>query len=314
MKKVVLIIFLIAINNYAQEDIDKLKGQIISVKKIYLIPYKKGKEWIDGKIQAEFDTFFDKNGNIIKEIEKNDKNIVLEKNYIYKNEEETKNFCTELLKNTEGKEENSIINFCKKEKNIYMKIQYNYSPTEKKQKPFRTFFYKKDKNILEEYTFDTENILEYKTTLKYDKSGNIKEKIKQDIDSKQLEREIYIYSSPPLIITHKFFDSNDILKKEIIEEYRSDNTLRKKTEIIYDELEQLFSKTEIEFDKNELKTKEIIYSQDNTPQNEYFYEYVLDKRGNWIKEIKNKKILIYNKKVESSEPPQIIKREIEYYK
>lgn len=314
------ILFYTAFAN-SQEDIENLKGEIYSIKKIYILPFKKNNKWEDGKIQAVFETFFDREKRIVKEIEKNDKNIILQKNYVYKSSQQTKQFCKDLIEDTHKTssfsqlDETPLEKFCSEnmKHDLTMKIQYNITPDEKTQKPFKIFFYKKAKNFLEETAFDSENFMEYRIVSKYDKNSYIKERIKYDSEMHQIEKEIHNYSFSPLIKTIKYFDSNDILKKEIKEEYRTDNTLRKKTEIIYDNLEIVFSKTETEFDSTGLKSKERIYSQDNTLQRENTYEYLFDKNGNWIKEIKYEKIKIYDKLIDSENPPQIIKREIEYY-
>jgi len=323
MKNIILALIFVLFSGVlnSQEKTDALKGKPSLVKKYYLLSFKKNKKWADGKIQSEFDTHFNRDGRVVKEIEKNDKNVVAQKNYIYRNETETAKFCSEIAKNMNKSTSFTDIQttplgvFCKKELNAgtSIKIQFNLTPQEKTQKPFRTFFYVKKSKQTEETVFDSENNFEYKTVHKYDKKGNPLEKTKYDMDSRQMEKEVYKYSFSPLSVTRKYFDSNDILKKEILEEYRMDNTLRKVTETTYDDLEQVFSRTETGYDTSGFKAKETSYSQDNTPQHEYRYEHEYDSAGNWTKEIRRKKTIIYDKAVDSETPPDVIKREIEYY-
>lgn len=318
--KIIILILSLCIGARAQLY-EKINGNPAMVKKIYLLSYKKNNSWVPGKATSEFETYYNRDGKVIKELEKSSGQIVLEKNYVYKDYDETLEACKESIKKTEKTtsfslvSENAFAQACKrhKGKKMSMKIHYNISPQEKEQKPFKTYLYVflSAKSI--EYVFDLDLNLEYKLEKKMDKKNNITEEIKKDLDEKQLEKVIYKYSTQPLSVTIKYFDENDLLKKEIVKEYRADDTLRTQTEMTYDNLEQLFSKNIIECDTSGMPIQEKQYGQDGNLEYEFYYSYKYDKKANWIELVKTKKRIVYGKPISEEIPPEILKREIKYY-
>ncbi len=318
--KIIVLILSLCINAKAQLY-EKINGNPSMVKKVYLLSYKKNNSWVPGKVTSEFETYYNRDGQMIKELEKSSGQIVLQKNYVYKDYDETLEICKDSIKKAEKTtsfslvSENAFTYACKrhKGKKMSMKIQYNISPQEKEPKAFKTYLYifLSAKSI--EYVFDLDLNLEYKLEKKIDKKNNITEEIKTDFDEKQIEKVVYKYSKQPLSLTIKYFDENDLLKKEIIKDYRSDNTLRIQREMTYDNLEQVFSKNIIECDTSGMPLEEKQYGQDGNVEYEISYSYKYDNKANWIEFIKTKKRIVYGKPIKDEIPPEIFKREIKYY-
>ncbi|GAB4032713.1 MAG: hypothetical protein Fur0012_11550 [Elusimicrobiota bacterium] len=300
---------------------EKINGNPSMVKKIYLLPYKKNKVWVPGKVTSEFETYYDREGKPVKELEKSSGQIILQKNYIYRGETETQQSCQEAIKKTEKDtsftevQENAFSDTCKKHKNkkMRMKVQYNISPQEKSPRPFKTFLYVETSGKSIEYVFDADLNMEYKLQKSVDKKNQISEESKTDQDGKQIEKTLYKYSSQPLSVLVKYFDENDLLKKEILKEYRADNTLRIQTETSYDNLEQIFSKNIVECDTSGFPLNEKQYNQNGALEYEISYSYEYDEKANWTQLTKSKKRIVYGKAISDEIPPEMFKREIKYY-
>lgn len=300
---------------------EKINGNPSMVKKTYLMAVKKNNSWQSGPPVCEFESYYDREGKLTKEIEKSGGQIVVQKSFIYKDLLETHDICNEAIKKAEKSnsfsevQESDFSKICLKfkGKKLKMKFQFNTSFQEESPNPFKTFLYyfKGDKSY--EYVFDADLFLEYMVSRKLDNKNQISQEIKSDIEGRQIEKIIYKYSSQPLSVSMRYFDENDLLKKEIIKEYRTDNTLRIQTEIIYDNLEQVFSRNVIDFDPLGFPLNEKQYDQNGNLNWEinYFYEY--DKKGNWIRMFKYKKRVVYGKKMDDEIMPEIVSRQIKYY-
>ncbi|MEW5952033.1 MAG: hypothetical protein GX447_04530 [Elusimicrobia bacterium] len=318
MKFIILIIFALPVNSQLFE---KINGNPSMIKKIYLRAVKKNNIWQPGPAFSEFETYYDREGKPVKEIEKSSGQIVLQKNFIHKDFSESQKECEDAIKKAEKStsfSESQETDFSKvclklKGKDLKIKLQYNASPQEKSPKPFKTFLYAFKGKKAEEYVFDADLFLEYAVSKKADAKNQITEEIKSDIDGKQIEKTVYKYSSQPLSVSVKYFDENDLLKKEIIKEYRTDNTLRIQTEITYDNLEQIFSKTSTECDSSGFPINEKQYDQNGNLNYEITYSYQYDSKANWTHMFKHKKRIVYGKKMEDEIPPEIVSREIKYY-
>ena len=309
MKIASLLLFFLSINCFAEEK--DFKGNPSLVKNIYFEVKKTNNIWKEGKIMSIFESYYDKEGKLIKEIEKrNGKDIVLQKRYDYLKGEIAKKFCDDLFNKNKDFKNQYIEEACKSSR-LSIKIQYNIDLELNEEKPFRYYFNTETEKEKEEYCFDYDFFLEYKKKYIYEKGELIKE-IKYNSDLRQIERKEYKHDQEKKNLNIKTFDENEILKKEIVRQFRLDDTIRKITEINYDDSEQVFSKTETLFDSNGVEYNQKEYSQNGELNMEANFKYEYDLKGNWIKLIKNKKKIVYGKDIGDKIPPEIIRREIIY--
>ncbi len=317
--KIIIMLMLPAILN--AQLFEKINGNPSMVKKTYLRAIKKNNSWQPGPPVSEFESYYDREGKLTKEIEKSGGQIVVQKSFIYKDPQETQDICREAVKKAEKNtsfsevQESDFSKICLKlkGKELRMKLQFNASPQEKSPRPFKTYIYYSKGDKSQEYVFDADLFLEYMVSRKADGKNQISQEIKSDIDGKQIEKTVYKYSRQPLSVSVKYFDENDLLKREITKEYRADNTLRIQTEIAYDNLEQVFSRNITECDSSGFPSSEKQYDQNGDLNYEITYSYEYDAKANWIRMFKHKKRIVYGKKMDDEIPPEIASREIKYY-
>ncbi|MBU2529914.1 MAG: hypothetical protein KKD35_02645, partial [Elusimicrobia bacterium] len=211
--------------------------------------------------------------------------------------------------------------FCKEFKKKDITITYVYS-TEKafynKQQAFllKSHFNVLNKNnqITNQYSFNSLGELENKKTFTYNKAGKLQETNEYDFADALIKKERLSYNDATKTQTQTISDEHGRVVKKIITDFRDNNTLRKKEEIIYDDVESIQSKVETYYDKNGNKNSQLFYaSQSLEPIYEYHYQTKIDKKANWIYERRIKMINFYGKNIrDKNESPQFTTRKISY--
>lgn len=302
MKYIAAFIFL-CLNLYSQDYYLSVNSKVKSIKIYNHFVYYKNKKTVIGDINSLYAVYYDEFDRVMEEAGgKNDKDISWKKKYVYEKEEKKiKKYCKEILSLEEvGKE---IKNLCSNDLKKISEIKFEKMSEDE---ILGISICLNDKMLNVCYLFDSNYILEEKIVRKLDDKGNIKEEIKYDKNQDILVRKNYEINKLSTII--KSYDKDNILKEVLSREYRIDGIIRKETISEYTFSQNLSSKREIYYNGYGLKEEEKLHDSNGVFYKDYVFEYELDSKGNWIKEIK------YSKDIESFEkkPDSAIKRAIEY--
>ena len=305
----------------------ELKGNIKTIETIKHQTRKKGKTWFMGKALSKNVLIYNKEGLLL-ENKKYSKGLLQSKfEYIYKTPQYSQALCSrktskKTIKTTFLIEDADIIrDFCKEFRKKEIAITYVYN-TEKafsnKQQAYllKSHFnvLNKKKQITNQYAFNSLGELENKKTFDYNKNGKLKERIEYDFTDTLAKKEKFSFNNATKTETLTITNEHDLVTKKIITDFRNDYTLRKKEEIIYDDVEAVQSKIETYYDKKGNKKAELFFTADSLePVYEYHYQTKVDKKANWIYEKRIKMIAFYGKKIrDKNESPKFTTRKILY--
>ncbi|MCG2725951.1 MAG: hypothetical protein L6420_06805 [Elusimicrobia bacterium] len=305
----------------------EIKGNIKTIDTIKHQTQKKGEKWLMGKSIFKNILIFDKDGLLLEDKKYSGGALQSRLEYIYKTPQYAKGLCErktskKTISTTFLIEDSDIIrDFCKEFKKKEISITYVYSAEKAFSNKKQAYLLKssfnvlnKKKQIANQYNLNSLGELENKKTFEYDKKGKLKEITEYDFTDTIVRKERFSFNDATKTETLTITDEHNRLIKKIITDFRDDNTLRKKEEIIYDDVETIQSKIESYYDKNGNKNSELFYTADSLePIYEYRYQRELDKKNNWIYEERIKMISFYGKKIrDKNESPQFTTRIIVY--
>ena len=305
----------------------ELKGRIKTIATIKHQTRKKRKKWFMGKAISKNVLIYNKKGLLLEDKEYSKGLLQSKFEYIYKTPQYSKTLCSRKtskknIKTTFLIENTDIIrDFCNEFRKKEIQITYVYSTeksfTDKKQ----AFLLKSQFNVLNkkrqitnQYNFNSLGEIECKKEFKYGKKGKLKEIIEYDFTDTLAKKEKFSFNDATKTETLTITNEHGLAIKRIITDFRNDYTIRKKEEIIYNDVEAVQSKIERYYDKKGNKKSELFYTADALePIYEYYYQRKIDKKGNWIYEKRIKMITFYGKKIrDKNESPKFTTRRITY--
>ena len=243
----------------------------------YIRPYYKNAKLMFDKIDSIYNVKFCKLGVLEEMRGKNLYNIDYLKRYRYISDiNEIKNYCDDTVRNYQKDEIEKICFSAIKDKKIKLVLIEMIDDA-----VFRTNFEMTYKDGMKRYVFDSNLELEEIVELK--EKNSMKEEMHYDA-SRVLRKKITEKKK-------RFFDEisiyeNDILKRKVLKEYRTDNTLRKETISYYMPDGSISSKVVSEYDTKGFKDLECYYDSNLNLYRKIKYEHEFDEKGNWIKLIK----------------------------
>jgi hypothetical protein len=260
-----------------EEDYELIfKTQPIEVLIKYVTPYYKDAKPVFDKVNNIYRVKFS-GGNIIEESRgKSIDEIDYIKKYRYIKEPlEIKKFCDKINQKYQTNEIESLCVSEIKKKNLKMILLEMLDDS-----IFKASFEVNIGDIIKKYVFDLEFNLESFIEIKnkgntveenhYDSSGVLRSKIIRKKEKLFEEKSLY---------------ENEVLKKNILKEYRLDNTIRKKTILDYMPDGSVSSKIISEYNTSLLEDIRYYYDSNQKIYKKIKYEYEFDKKGNWIKMI-----------------------------
>lgn len=257
----------------------EVNGRVNFIEVYYYNVSLKNRRILPGSLENVHYIAYDEKKRVIKEWEgKDNKNISWMKEYSYKNDvSDFKELCGKL----EEKEDDDAGRMCaKKFKDIYeIKIEKMGG-----EDLFSTTLSFKDDNNTISYVLDLDYKVLEKIIKKFDGKNNMVEEASYN-ESGEINYK-KVYSRDKFLTEIKEYDKNGILKSLIRKEYRTDGTLRKEVYNEYGYTQDLLSKKEVFYNSYGLKEEEKLYDSNNKIYKDYLFEYTLDKRGNWIIEIR----------------------------
>lgn len=293
-----IVFFLLGFEN----DDFVIKDNIKSMKLKYITPsYKNGKIVLD-KINAVYEIKY-LSGLVIEELEKDSNlKVINYKSYEYlDSKDKIIDFCKKYKNIDEYLSNDDISYICNKRRSELMEIKFEKIIDNS---IFKIYLKLKEKNGFSINSYDMDyNFLE-KEVVVLDKNKEIVEKKNYGLDGRLLSRTSFKKSKLVRYIIQYGKDEN--IEKYIKEEYRVDNTIRKKTETTYSFSGNINLKIETDYNTAGLKEKEFYYDSNNVLYRKYLFEYEIDDRGNWIKQIK------FSVSDNGKIPQSIILREIVY--
>lgn len=298
-----LLFFISAYGDDVNDYLTSVKSDIKSIKIENIMPYYKNKKIMLEKVISSYYLSFDKSMRIIEEINGGDKVVSFRKKYSYKdNKNEIKSYCKNIIQSENLELSDVIKNICSDRVKEISEIKTEYSEDGE---PILISFTLKNNNNEETYVFNSAYEMEERIIKKYNESKNILSEEKYDSKEDLLFRKVYqekdfLY----FIIT---YNKDGIIKEQIKKEYRPDKTLRKETLTGYSYSGNISSKKEIFYNKYLLKEEEKLYDSNDSLYKDYIFEYSLDAKGNWIREIKYERDALGNKT-----PVSAVKRIITY--
>jgi hypothetical protein len=332
MKITILLIFTILIYQMpvsAQNIIKnmEIKDKVKTIETIKHQTRKKGKKWFMGKAIGKNVLIYNKDGLLLEDKKYSNGRLESKFEYLYKTPQYSKALCyrktsKKTIKTTFLIEDADIIrDFCKEFKKNEIQITYVYSTEKSFSDKKESFLLKshfnvlnKKKEITNQYNFNSLGELESKKAFKYGKKGKLKEIIEYDFTDTLAKKEKFSFNNTTKTETLTITNEHGLATKRIVTDFRNDNTLRKKEEIIYDDVEEIQSKVESYYDKIGNKKSDLFYTADSLePIYEYYYQRKTDKKSNWIYERRIKMITFYGKKIrDKNESPKFTTRRITY--
>ena len=306
----------------------ELKGKIKTINAIKHQTQKKGKKWLIGKAISKNILIFNKKGLLLEDKKYSARVIQSKLKYIHKTSEFANTLCDKKtskksISTTFLIEDTDIIrDFCREFKKKEISITYVYNiekdfSNKKQAHLVKSVFnvLNKKERLTNQYNFNSLGELENKKSFKYDKKGKLQEISEYDFADNLAKKELFSFNNATKTETRTIMDEHGRVIKKIITDFRNNYTLRKKEIIIYDDVESIQSKTESYYDKNGNKNSELFFTADSLePIYEYHYKRKIDKKTNWIYEIRIKMIAFYGKKVrDKNESPKFTTRKISYY-
>lgn len=322
--------FCLAVPLSAQTDLrcPEFKPRVRAVKTSRMQPVRRGKAWLEGAARSVTALACDLYGMKTEEAEYDGKNLVLKHAFVYKEKEEARALCEALkseqkLTSTFSEEaRSSLDDFCRKnrKKDFGAALVYDASPSqgrESARKPVRQIFrlYNPRGFVTEERAFDPEMNLESVTLYAYDKANNLTEVAVNDFDGRQLKRETFTWDKATSSRARAEYGGSNELRRRTVSELREDGTLRREVRTSYDSGEQPVTRSEVYCDAKGRPEKELVYDADAAEAKyEYTYAAKYDPKGNWTEERKTR-VIVYNgnRIAEPQQPPDITKRELQYY-
>jgi hypothetical protein len=290
--KIFSLIFSVNLFGFDYEMIFKVMPQSVTIK--YLIPYyKNGKlryDKVDEIYRVRFlgsDIIEEARGKSLKELD-----TIKKYRYIRK-DSEIKSYCNEILKDELPDMVKSLC-FSKDEK--IKEIMVEMLDNSVFRIIFNTISSKKEKKYFFDPDFNLDNVVDIVS------DDRKREEISYTPLGIMKSRTVYKKDN---YIEEVLFYENDVLKKKVSKEYRTDNTLRKETIYEYLANGEVSLKIISIYDTTSLKEEEMYYDSRGNLYKKFKFEYEKDVKGNWIKLIKYDTTL--DKKLSS-----IILREIEY--
>ncbi|HOJ85863.1 MAG: hypothetical protein ACP5SD_06230 [Elusimicrobiales bacterium] len=302
MKYIAAFIFLCS-NVYSEDYYLSVNSKVKSIKIYNHSVYYKNKKAVIGDVNSLYAVYYDEFGRVIEEAGgKNDKDISWKKKYVYeKDEKKIKKYCKEILSlDDSGKE---IKKICSDDAKKISEIKLEKMSEDE---ILGVSICLNDNMLNVCHIFDSNYFPEEKIVKKFDDKGSLKEEIRYDKNQDVSVRKNYEINKLSAVI--KSYDKDNILKEVLSREYKVDGIIRKETISEYTFSQNLSSRREIYYNGYGLKEEEKLFDSNGVFYKDYVFEYELDSKGNWIKEIK------YSRDIESLEkkPDSAIKRAIEY--
>ncbi|OGS13738.1 MAG: hypothetical protein A2285_03500 [Elusimicrobia bacterium RIFOXYA12_FULL_57_11] len=297
-------------------------------------PARREKTWLEGSPKSVTSVTCDIRGMKTGESEYDGKALRLKTAFTYKEGDEAKTLCENLMSEQKltstfsGEARSSLDEFCRRnrKKDFGVALVHDLSPSgagtqprgqESFRQPIRQIFrlYNTRGFVTEEFAFDPLLNLETRTVYAYDKANNLTETTVLDFDDRQLSRETLTRDKKTASRTRSVYGESNELRKKTVYEDREDGTLRRETRSSYDAGEQVITRSEIYCNAKGRYEKELLYDGDAPePGHELTYAYTVDAKGNWTQERRNRTILYNGNRIPDTQAaPEITNRELQYY-
>ncbi|KAF0126425.1 MAG: hypothetical protein FD189_1587 [Elusimicrobia bacterium] len=310
----------------ANRGFEEISGETAVVRVTYPRQLKRDKDWTDGPPSMSYVNIYDGRGRLVEEAQYSGKQLSLKKVTTWLDAPEAAAFCSAVktgrapetsFAETDG---SALARFCKDSAKKKFTARFEHDGTSPS-RPLsdrlirRIFTFPDKKNRpAEEWVFDMTGAFDSRAERKYDKDGSLTGETVYNFDDLPVSRTVHTRDKAAETRTASVFNDRDQMVSRTVKAYRETGKLRKVTETTFDDGEQERWRNETSYDQKGYRAAEARYTGGaQNPDYEYEYEVKADKRGNWVRESRNKFVNFRGKRLPApGEAPVVMVREITY--